>query len=200
MRKIINHTLILIMTITSIMYLVNNISIGAYSRILPCVAIIPVILIPKMLNKLNFKLTDTEETLYYLFIFIAHFLGAVVNCYDKIWFFAILAHTLSGMLAFMFGIKLLKLNNKEIKLNIFNIIFLLSFCFLISSGWEIIEFLGDCIFKSNFQHFIDTGVVDTIEDIICAFIGYIATIMVYIFNSKKTLQKESDVIGQLKKK
>ena len=74
MRKIINHTLILIMTITSIMYLVNNISIGAYSRILPCVAIIPVILIPKMLNKLNFKLTDTEETLYYLFIFLAHFL------------------------------------------------------------------------------------------------------------------------------
>ena len=178
MRKIINHTLILIMTITSIMYLVNNISIGAYSRILPCVAIIPVILIPKMLNKLNFKLTDTEETLYYLFIFIAHFLGAVVNCYDKIWFFDILAHTLSGML----------------------IIFLLRFCFLISSGWEIIEFLGDCIFKSNFQHSIDTGVVDTMEDIICAFIGYIATMMVYIFNSKKTLQKESDVIGQLKKK
>ena len=100
----------------------------------------------------------------------------------------------------MFGIKLLKLNNKEIKLNIFNIIFLLSFCFLISSGWEIIEFLGDCIFKSNFQHSIDTGVVDTMEDIICAFIGYIATMMVYIFNRKKTLQKESYIIRQLKKK
>lgn len=189
MKKIFNHTLILIMIITSLIYLANNIIIGAYSRILPCITIILVLLVPKILAKINFQLTENEETLYYIFIFIAHFLGAVVNFYDKIWFFDLVSHTLSGIISFVFGLKILQLNNKEIKLNVFNIIFLLSFCFLISGGWEIIEFLGDKLFKSNFQH-AETGVVDTMEDMISALIGYTTSLCIYFkYNYQKNFQK-----------
>lgn len=185
MKKIFNNTLILIMSTTTLVYLINNINIKAYFRILPCITIFPILLIPKILNKLNFKLTEIEETLYYIFIFIAHFLGAIVNCYAKIWIFDLLAHTLSGILSFILGLKILKMNNKEIKINLFNIIFLFGFCFLVAGSWEIIEFIGDKLLKTNFQHSIETGVNDTMEDIICAFIGYTIALITYFKCNKK---------------
>lgn len=70
MKKIFNNTLILIMSTTTLVYLINNINIKAYFRILPCITIFPILLIPKILNKLNFKLTEIEETLYYIILYI----------------------------------------------------------------------------------------------------------------------------------
>lgn len=185
MKRIFNHTLILIMSITSIMYLINNISIREYSKILSCILIIPLILIPKLLNRLNFKLTENEKTLYYLFIFIAYFFGTVVNCCDKICFFDILVNILSGFIYFMFGLKILKTNNKKIEVNLFNMIFLLSFCFFITGCLEIIEFFGDMLFKTNFQLSIETGVIDTMEDMIYTFVGYLVTLLIYFLSNNK---------------
>ena len=77
------------------------------------------------------------------------------------------------------------MNNKEIKINLFNIIFLFGFCFLVAGSWEIIEFIGDKLLKTNFQHSIENGVNDTMEDIICAFIGYTIALITYFKCNKK---------------
>lgn len=138
------------MCFTSLIYLVDFISAGNYSRVLPCIAIISVVFVPKILSLLNFEFNEDEKLAYFIFIFIVHFLGAVVNCYDKIWFFDIIAHALSGVVSLIFGLKLLKQENKKFKLSLINIIFLTSFCFLIAGGWEIIEFIGDKLLNANF--------------------------------------------------
>ena len=57
------------------------------------------------------------------------------------------------------------------KNNIFNFIFILSFSIAVAGIWEIAEFSMDRFTGSNLQHWLDTGVIDTMEDIICGTLG-----------------------------
>ena len=68
----------------------------------------------------------------------------------------------------------------------FNIIFAVAIALSSACIWEIFEFSIDSLFSMNLQHNIDTGVVDTMQDIIACTLGTFISGITYYFKSKKT--------------
>ena len=54
--------------------------------------------------------------------------------------------------------------------------------------WEIFEFSIDNLFNMNLQHNIDTGVIDTMKDIIACTTGAFISGLSYYFYRKKVLK------------
>ena len=65
----------------------------------------------------------------------------------------------------------------------FNILFIISFTLMVASIWEMLEFGADTFLGMNVQHSIETGVSDTMEDILVAFLGSIIVSLSYLLEN-----------------
>ena len=109
---------------------------------------------------------------YNLFMFFADFLGCVVGLYNKTTYYDVVMHFVSGFSTALLGMVLYNyLAKKEKDNKILKYTYIVGFCMAIAAFWEIFEFFGDNTLGMNLQHSIDTGVRDTMEDIICAVMG-----------------------------
>ena len=194
--KRINNTLIFIFSLISVCFFVKDINIGAYQRLLGDVSIILVFFLPRIFCRLfKFKITSELELYYIIFIILAHFLGSVVNLYNKTQWYDILMHFLSGIVTAIISLVILnwfKLYKKDNK--VFNILFIIMFVLMISSLWEFLEYGADIFLNMDVQHNIDTGVNDTMEDMLVAFIGSIIISINYIFNNNLVMK----IVNKLK--
>ena len=133
-----------------------------------------------------FKININEKInfIYIVFIFMAHFLGVIVDLYTKVYWFDKFVHFTSGTISSLCAIYLLARNkcNKHILLNI---LFILSFSMLIASVWEVFEYLSSYYFNVDPQKVIITGVTDTMGDIIVALLGSILVCICYWFEHKE---------------
>ncbi len=149
----------------------------------------------KMRNSLIFSIVT--------FNFIGLFLGGGINLYAVAYWWDIVVHTLSGILFFQVGFWLTN-NMKITKLQ--KLIFILLIVMAAALTWEIIEFIGDSLFKTNLQEWqTDTyepfvplvherghGLVDSMLDMINAIVGYFyALIISYIKNSLHNTRKNA---------
>lgn len=167
--KILNQLFIILLLLGTLL-----VAVFAYlpSHLLTYFAVIPLVIIPDMLDKMKLNLEEKDKTIYFAFVFFAYFLGSVVNLYNITWWYDILMHFISGIVAGYLGYFILrKLKMYQGKYNIFNFIFILSFSIAVAGIWEIAEFSMDRFTGSNLQHWLDTGVIDTMEDIICGTLG-----------------------------
>lgn len=185
--KYFNKLMIAIMSLGSIfLCLYRVIALNRYKRITTDLVILIVLAIPYILSKLNIKLSEKEKSIFYGYIFVADFLGCVVNLFAKISWFDTFSHFLAGIFFFLVGLKLLKMfkqyNSKNI---IFNLLFIFGIVFISAGLWEIIEYSVDLITGSNLQHNKDTGVVDTMEDMIACFVGGILSSVFYGFTLRR---------------
>ena len=184
--KTINYILVIIMSIGSFCLMIYRISQGRYGRIPTDIAIYFVLLIPTILKRF-IKIEEKDKLEFYIFIFIAEFLGCIVNLFKFITWFDTLSHFVSGIYFFIIGLKLLRIMNKFDEQNkMFNIIFAVAIALSSACVWEIFEFSIDSLFSMNLQHNIDTGVVDTMQDIIACTLGTFISGITYYFKSKKT--------------
>lgn len=189
--KFFNKLMIVIMSFGSIyLCLYRVFMLNRYKRITTDLAIIIVLMIPYILSRINIKLSEKEKSVFYGYIFVADFLGCVVNLFAKISWFDTFSHFLSGIFFFLVGLKLLKMfkqyNSKNI---IFNLLFIFGIVFISAGLWEIIEYSVDLISGSNLQHNKDTGVVDTMEDMIACFVGGVLCLIFYLIGKFKTRKK-----------
>ena len=171
MYNLLNKLLLILMNIGTVIVAIFEFSNQDFSRLITFVAIFPVLLVPFLLNKTKFKLNEFEICMYYLFIFLAEFLGCVVNLYNIISWYDLFVHFLSGIFTFVLGFILLKRLNGYNSNKIINIIFCLGVVAIVALFWEIFEFSMDNLIGSNLQHNLDTGVNDTMEDLIVATLG-----------------------------
>lgn len=177
--KIINKILAIIMCIGSFSLLIYRVSQKRFKRVPTDITIYPVLLIPIILNKF-IKVEEKDKLEFYIFIFIAEFLGCIVNLFKYISWFDTLSHFVSGIYFFLIGIKLLKMMNKYDKNNkLFNILFAVMTALSSACIWEIFEFGIDTLFNMNLQHNIDTGVVDTMIDMIACTVGSLISGITY---------------------
>lgn len=184
--KLINRLLQIIMIIGTIFIAVTNITDNNYSRIVTYICMFPVLLVPYILNKTKLKLNETNILVFNIFVFMAQFLGCVVNLYSKVSWYDLFMHFVSGILSFLTAIFILRrISNYNKKHLFFNLLFIFGFVFLIAGLWEIMEFTVDTLFNFNLQHNLETGVNDTMEDTVAAFLGGIITSIPYIINSIK---------------
>ena len=101
MYNLLNKLLLILMNIGTVIVAIFEFSNQDFSRLITFVAIFPVLLVPFLLNKTKFKLNEFEICMYYLFIFLAEFLGCVVNLYNIILWYDLFVHFLSGIFTFV---------------------------------------------------------------------------------------------------
>ncbi len=167
---IFNKIIALIMSIVTIILTIinNNISYLLFLLVL----IIPFII----------KLKPISTFLYLIYTFLAVFMGFQLKFYKLIPWFDDIAHISWGFISSVMAVYLIK----HFKLNnniLFNCLFIVSIYFLTAGIWEIFEFNYDNIFNSNMQR-RETGIFDTMNDIINGFIGNLFFIILYIFEYK----------------
>lgn len=198
--KRITNTLIFLCSLAAICFMVKDINVGNYDRILGDITIPLVLLIPRIIKNLfKIRITDTMELIYVVFIILAQFLGSVVNLYnnDTTWWYDLFAHFLSGVLTSVLALVVLnwfgvyKEKNKG-----FNFLFIICFTLMVASIWEFVEFGTDVFLGMNVQHSLETGVRDTMEDMLIAFLGSLIVSVTYLVEGKKGFIKKlvSDLI------
>ena len=133
------------------------------------------------------KIDEKLNFIYILFIFIAHFLGVIVDLYTKVYWFDKFVHFLSGILSSIAAIYIIINSSK--RNNIFNIVFIVSFSMLVASCWEIFEYIVSQLFNTDPQRVNITGISDTMGDIIVAFLGSILVSIYYYFCSGETCEE-----------
>lgn len=186
MKKI-NNAIIFIISLAAICYFVKDINIGQNDRLASDVTVPLVLLLPRIFKRiLKLNINDEMEFIYIIFIVLAHFLGSVVNLYKYIWWYDLFAHFLSGMLTSILALVIMNWMGVYKEKNVtFNIIFIISFTLMVASIWEFFEYGADTFLKLNVQHSIETGVSDTMEDMIVAFLGGMIVSIIYFIEEKK---------------
>lgn len=146
-------------------------------------SIILTLLFPYILKKL-FKLNISESLIlvWIIFIFLAHYLGVICELYNSWFYFDKVAHTFSGVLSAYTAVMII--DNMKIKNMLFKVIFILSFTWMCAGIWEVFEFTCNILFGGDAQKVIQTGVDDTMLDMIVAFIGSIFVSGVYYLKER----------------
>ena len=170
MRKI-NFSLIIITIILSIIKVLGELN-EPIAFILKDLSIIITVSLTYIISKIfKIKISEGLSFIYIIFIIMAHYLGVIEGFYGKFELYDKLVHTLSGVLtsyvAYMF------LKAKGSKDTLLNIVFIISFTFLCAGLWEMFEFVCNIFFGGDAQKVAETGVDDTMWDMIVAFIGSI---------------------------
>lgn len=183
MKKILNYSLVLIMLIGNSYLLIRDLSAGDHTRITTYIALYPLLLVPVGFKKLiQFKISVELEVVYYIFLFLAQFLGSGVNLYKYINWFDTFTHFLSGILTCFVALILLYLFKQNPKKKIiFNVTYILGIAFLVAGVWEFFEFGMDQLTGSNLQHWMETGVEDTMCDMLAAFSGCMLFTIAYLY-------------------
>lgn len=185
MRKL-NNILIFLASLASACYAVRDINIGAYDRLLASLSIIFVLFIPRIINKLfKIKISSAMELVYVIFIILAQFLGSVVNLYNRVWWYDLFAHFLSGVLTSVLALVVMDwLGVYKEKNKWFNSLFIICFTLMVASLWEFVEFGSFVFLKMDVQHHLTTGVFDTMEDMLVAFLGGMIVSISYLLENK----------------
>lgn len=170
MYKLISKILLILMNILTVIIAIIAFCNNNYSRVLTYIAIFPILLLPFIINKTKYKLTDIETMMYYIFIFLADFLGCVVNLYNTISWYDMFVHFLSGIATFILALIIYKHISKE-KNKLLKIIFCMGIVAIIAVVWELFEYFMDTYVGMNLQHTLDTGVTDTMQDMLVALLG-----------------------------
>ncbi len=133
------------------------------------------------------KLTPIVKFICILFVFCAHFLGATIEFYNEFAYYDKITHTISGILTALLAMLLLKqLDMYHENKIFFNILFIISVTLSVAVCWEFFEYFGNIFFGGDAQRVAKTGVNDTMQDMLVAFLGSIfVSILYYIEETKK---------------
>lgn len=181
MKKI-NFTLIIITIILALITIVGELD-RPLAIILKDLSVILTITAPYILEKL-FKIKTPEgfKLIWIIFIFMAHYLGVICEFYNQWEGYDKVTHTISGLLSAY--VAMIILNNQKIKSKAFKFIFIISFSALCAVCWEIFEFTCNILVGGDAQKVVETGVDDTMLDMIVALVGSIGFSLYYISNQK----------------
>lgn len=148
-----------------------------------------------------------------LFIFLSLFLGSALDFYYHFWWWDLLLHTASGFLLGIIGFVVLFVLNQTDRLPAgikpaFLAFFGVTFAVTLGVAWEIFEFAVDRLWPHLDMQSTDTGVVDTMVDLIVDTIGaIIVALMGYAYlktgrysfiadGVRKFVRKNPELIGK----
>lgn len=191
--KLFNYFLIFFMIVGSIIVGIQYFLRRKYFSVFTSFTIILTVLFPIFLKNTKFKLSYQDKFIYYIFIFLAQFLGGILNFYKRVSWFDVFTHFISGMvfcyIAFFIMSKLEKRNNYR---SFIYFLYSMGVVALSAVLWEVVEYVGDLVLGTNLQHNIETGVNDTMEDMIVALMGgFIAYIILVVKLGKENIKKIS---------
>lgn len=184
MKKINNLIIIIVSIISIVLILTEPFKLDRFMQLL---FIIPSMLLIKIIRKtFKLKLSDEVELLYLVFIFGCYFLGIVLKFYSKVPYFDKAMHFLSGFITSFLALIILKLlKSYDKKKVVFNIIFIIFTALSVAALWEFFEYTCDIVLDRDAQNVLTTGVDDTMQDMILAFIASIIFSVSYLIEVVK---------------
>lgn len=135
---------------------------------------------------------------YYIFLLLSLVLGSILDYYCKIWWFDLFTHFISGILTSIIAFIILQENglirqdNKR-----FCVLFFIIFTIGIAGCWEYFEYFCDKIFGADCQYVKESGVDDTMTDMLIATLASIFVSIYYLYYMNK---KKKGVIYERRKK
>ena len=180
MKKIINMILTTGLMIGSIGYLIYyGVNMNFY-RLVPAVLVFVLLGIFYILDKKYFNFNETNKLIIISFLFLAQFLGSVVNLYTKISWYDSFVHYLSGAFSVYVANLILIKTKTTLSNRLGKLLFFFGFSCSIIVLWETFEFTSDMFLGTVLQHADTTGVVDTMVDTIMALLGTITALLIPI--------------------
>ena len=149
--------------------------------------ILPFIII-RIANLKNIVLPSSFQLITLVFIFLAQYLGEIKKFYLIFWWWDLILHAIFGSYAVIIALYLIKgLIRKEQKTAeqrfvLFTIVFAFSFSIALGTLWEMFEFVGDYLFKSNM---VKGGLEDTTTDLLVKILAAFITAIICCFRSLK---------------
>lgn len=181
--KVVNSLLFVFFICFMVYMLISSYDTMKLSKILTVLCILPLIMVPYLLDKI--KVYHMDEVLiffYYFFLLLALVMGSILKFYYKIWWFDLFTHFISGLMTGIIAFILLqknKLVNKKYKW--FGFLFILVFTMSIACSWEYFEFITDKLFQSDAQWVAKTGVDDTMTDMLIATLAGLLSSIYYLY-------------------
>lgn len=182
MKKI-NLVLIIITLVFSFFTIIFKLD-SEFIVILKDLSIVLTVLLPYLFEKVTgFKVSSIFKTIWIIFIFMAHYLGVMVEFYNTISYYDKIVHTVSGVLSACAA--MIILNNGFSSGKAFNVLFIVAFSALCAVSWEVFEYVCDNLFNGDAQRVTLTGVSDTMQDMMVALFGSIMFSLWYVFYGKR---------------
>lgn len=183
MKKI-NNILTICLSILGIIFMIKYAINKDLSRVIISATLPLLLYIPNII-----KINEHLKFIYIIYLFLLLVLGCIFKLYEKIYFYDSIAHFIFGFAGSIIALYILKKSKKyDRKSLIFNIFYILILTLAASALWEIFEFINSIIFNLDVQHVKETGVNDTMEDIILAFLGSILFSIWYCYVIKSNKQ------------
>ncbi len=121
------------------------------------------------------------------FNFSAQYLGEILHFYEKFWWWDLLLHGAFGSYAVIIGMNLIKgIIRKEAEISeerffTFKTIFAFTFSISLETLWEMFEYIGDLILKTDM---LTGGIHDTASDILINIFCSCITLIIYRIRNK----------------
>jgi putative membrane protein len=158
-NKLSSKTYIILFCIILVITAIANLALSQWKKVfLSLLALIclPIpFIIAHIANKKKFKLPSSFELLAVLFIFATQYLGEIVGLYKKLMWWDLLLHGLFGAYSVIIALHLVNgIIRKEGDITekrfiIFTLIFAFGFTMSLGILWELFEFIGDYLFKTQ---------------------------------------------------
>lgn len=145
-------------------------------------------LISRIANIKNIVLPSSFQSITLIFVFLAQYLGEIKKFYQIFWWWDLLLHAIFGSYAVIIALCLIRgtiRKRQEItkqRFTLFAIIFAFSFSVALGILWELFEFTGDYIFKTNM---VKGGLEDTSTDLLIKVLAAFITSIICYFRSLK---------------
>lgn len=187
--KVVNKLFFVVFIVCVIFTLINSYNSKNLLNMATALCILPLIMVPFLLDKI--KVYHMDEFLvffYYLLIFLSLVMGGIHKFYYRIGWFDLFVHFISGFFTSIVAFILLeknKLINKKYKW--FGFLFIILFSVNIAVLWEYIEFFCDKLFNCDTQWVFESGVNDTMTDMLIATLSGILSSFYYLYYLKKKI-------------
>ncbi len=157
--------------------------------LLAIICLILPFIITHIANIKNIILPSTFKLITLLFIFSAQYLGEIKKFYNIFWWWDLSLHSICGSYAVIIALHLIPdiIRNKpqitKKRFTLFAAIIAFSFSTTLATLWEIFEFIGDYLFKTNMAQ---GGIQDTATDLLVEILAAFITSAIYYYgNSRK---------------
>ncbi|MCO1603521.1 hypothetical protein [Desulfosporosinus nitroreducens] len=155
---------------------------------LAVVCLISPFIVTRIANQRNILLPSGFQTIALVFIFFAQFLGEIKNFYVVFWWWDLFLHAIFGSYAVIIALYLIKgifEKRQEIteqRFRLFAVIVAFSVAIALGTLWEMFEFVGDYLFKTNM---VKGGLEDTSMDLLAKIAAAFCTAIFYYFHGSK---------------
>ncbi|AGK96997.1 hypothetical protein [Clostridium pasteurianum] len=137
-------------------------------------------------NIKNIILPSSFKLITLLFIFFAQYLGEIKQFYNKFWWWDLFLHATFGGYAVIIALYLIQetiRKKQEItkqRFTLLNAIFAFNFSITLGTLWEMFEFIGDYLFKTNMTQ---GGLEDTSTDLLVNILAAFITSIIYYYRN-----------------